>query len=73
MLLFSSEGQLILQYPLIIALIAVPLLLHFVLILGGTYLAAWLLGYRYEDASMTALIGSSTQFEVAIGTAMVVF
>ena len=72
-LLFSSEGQLILQNPLTIALIAVPLLLHFVLILGGTYLAAWLPGYRYEDASMVALIGSSTQFEVAIGTAMVVF
>lgn len=59
-LLFSSEGQLILQYPLTIALIAVPLLLHFVLILGGTYLVAWLRGYRYEDASMVALISSST-------------
>ncbi|MBZ0096432.1 MAG: hypothetical protein K8H75_13800 [Sulfuricella sp.] len=43
------------------------------LILAGTYLVAWLFRYRYEDAAMVALIGSSTQFEVAIGTAMVVF
>jgi ACR3 family arsenite transporter len=72
-LLFSSEGQMILQYPLIVAMIAVPIFLHFALMLGGTYIVAWLLRYRYEDAAMAALIGSSTQFEVAIGTAMVVF
>lgn len=72
-LLFSSEGQMILGYPLIVALIAVPILLHFVLMLAGTHLVGWLFRYRYEDAAMAALIGSSTQFEVAIGTAMVVF
>lgn len=72
-LLFSSEGKIILEYPLTVALIAVPILLHFVLILAGTYLVAWLFRYRYEDAAMVALIGASTQFEVAIGTAMVVF
>lgn len=72
-LLFSSEGQMILEYPLTIALIAVPLLLSLVLVMGGTYLVAWVLRYRYEDSVMVALIGSSTQFEVAIGTAMVVF
>lgn len=72
-LLFSSEGQMILEYPLIVALIAIPILLHFVLMLTGTYLVSWLFRYRYEDAAMVALIGSSTQFEVAIGTAMVVF
>lgn len=72
-LLFSSEGQVILQQPLTVALIAVPVLLHFVIMLAGTYLVGWVLRYRYEDASMAALIGSSTQFEVAVGTAIVVF
>ncbi|MDA8340140.1 MAG: ACR3 family arsenite efflux transporter [Nitrospiraceae bacterium] len=72
-LLFSSEGQKILEYPLTVALIAVPVFLHLVIMVAGTHLTAWLLRYRYEDASMVALIGSSTQFEVAIGTAMVVF
>lgn len=72
-LLFSSEGQMILEHPLTIALIAVPLLLSFVLVMGGAFFVAWLLRYRYEDSAMVALIGSSTQFEVAIGTAMVVF
>jgi len=36
-------------------------------------LVSWLFRYRYEDTAMTALIGFSTQFKVAIGTAMVVF
>lgn len=72
-LLFSFEGQMILEYPLTIALIALPLLLSLVLVMGGTFFVAWLLRYRYEDAAMAALIGSSTQFEVAIGTAMIVF
>lgn len=72
-LLFSSEGQMILQHPLTVMLIAVPVLLHFVAMLAGTYLVGWLFRYRYEDASMAALIGSSTQFEVAVGTAIVVF
>lgn len=72
-LLFSSEGQKMLEYPLTVALIAVPVLLHFVVMVAGTHLAAWLLRYRYKAAAMAALIGLSTQFEVAIGTAMVVF
>ncbi|MDA8424293.1 MAG: ACR3 family arsenite efflux transporter [Nitrospiraceae bacterium] len=72
-LLFSSEGQKILEHPLTVALIAVPVSLHFVVMVAGTHLIAWLLRYRYEEAAMVALIGSSTQFEVAIGTAMVVF
>lgn len=72
-LLFSSEGQMILQQPFTVALIAVPVLLHFVIMLAGTYLVGWVLRYRYEDASMAALIGSSTQFEVAVGTAIVAF
>lgn len=72
-LLFSSEGQMILEHPLIVALIAIPILLHFVLMLGGVHVVARLLGYSYKDAAMASLIGSSTQFEVAIGTAVVVF
>ena len=73
MLLFSSEGQLILDKPGTIALITIPLLLHFVLMIGGTFFIARLLGYRYPDTAMITLISSSTQFEVAIGTAIVVF
>lgn len=72
-LLFSSEGQKILEYPFTVALIALPIFSHFVLMLIGVHITAWLLRYRYGDAAMSALIGSSTQFEVAIGTAMVMF
>lgn len=72
-LLFSSEGRLILEQPATVALIAVPIFLHFFRMLGGVYGLARLLGFRYADAAMAALIGSSTPFEVAIGTALVVF
>ncbi len=72
-LLFSSEGQMILDHPLVVALIAVPITLHLALMLILTHAAGWLMRLRYEEAAMASLIGSSTQFEVAIGTAMAVF
>lgn len=72
-LLFSSEGEMILGHPLLVATIAVPVLLHFALMLAITHGAGWLMGLRYDEAAMASLIGSSTQFEVAIGTAMAVF
>ncbi|MFB0546366.1 MAG: ACR3 family arsenite efflux transporter [Anaerolineae bacterium] len=71
--MFSFEGQVILERPLDVVRIAIPLIAQFVILLAGVYSIGWLLGFNYEDAIMSTFIGSSTQFEVAIGTAMVVF
>lgn len=72
-LLFSFKGELILDYPLTILWIAVPLTIQTLLIFALTYGLARLFGFVYEDAAPTALIGASNHFEVAIATAAMLF
>ncbi|MDY0149548.1 MAG: ACR3 family arsenite efflux transporter [Kiritimatiellia bacterium] len=72
-LLFSFKGETILQNPLTILWIAIPLFLQTMLIFGLGYGAARLLKLSYRDAAPAALIGASNHFEVAIATATMLF
>lgn len=72
-LLFAFKGELIVNNPLHILLIAVPLFLQTNFIFLISYVAAQRLGLSYEDAAPAALIGASNHFEVAIATAVVLF
>ncbi len=72
-LLFSFKGATILENPLTILWIAIPLALQTVFIFAITYLAARMLKFRYEDAAPSAMIGASNHFEVAIATAVILF
>ena len=72
-LLFAFKGELIVNNPLHILLIAVPLFLQTNFIFLITYVAALKLGLDYEDAAPAALIGASNHFEVAIATAVILF
>lgn len=72
-LLFSFKGETILQNPLTILWIAIPLALQTILIFAITYLAAKFLNFTYEDAAPAAMIGASNHFEVAIATAVILF
>ena len=72
-LLFAFKGELIVNNPLHILLIAVPLFLQTNFIFFITYIAAQKLGLDYEDAAPAALIGASNHFEVAIATAVILF
>ncbi|MCL4165471.1 UNVERIFIED_CONTAM: hypothetical protein GTU68_005884, partial [Idotea baltica] len=72
-LLFSFKGETILENPLTILWIAIPLALQTVFIFAITYLAAKLLKFSYQDAAPSALIGASNHFEVAIATAVILF
>lgn len=72
-LLFVLKGELIVNNPLHILLIAVPLFLQTNFIFLITYLAALKLKLSYEDAAPAALIGASNHFEVAIATAVILF
>lgn len=71
--LFSLKGEVIVNNPLTIVWIAIPLLLQTLLIFGVTYALARGLGLVYEDAAPSALIGASNHFEVAIATAAMLF
>ena len=72
-LLFSFKGELIIQQPQTILLIAIPLFVQTCLIFAITYSLARLLKLPYRDAAPSALIGASNHFEVAIATSIVLF
>ncbi len=72
-LLFSFKGETILDNPLTILWIAIPLLIQTVLIFAITYAVARLLKFSYEDAAPSAMIGASNHFEVAIATATMLY
>jgi arsenite transporter len=72
-LLFAFKGELIVNHPLHIFLIAVPLLIQTNFIFGIAYVAGLKLQLSYEDAAPAALIGASNHFEVAIATAVMLF
>jgi ACR3 family arsenite transporter len=72
-LLFSFKGEVILANPLTILWIAIPLLIQTLFIFALTYVTAKLLGFSYESAAPSAMIGASNHFEVAIATAVMLF
>ncbi|MBE9175724.1 arsenite efflux transporter Acr3 [Synechocystis salina LEGE 06155] len=72
-LLFAFKGELIVNNPLHILLIAVPLFIQTNFIFLITYGLGLKLKLSYEDAAPAALIGASNHFEVAIATAVMLF
>jgi ACR3 family arsenite transporter len=72
-LLFAFKGELIVNNPFHILLIAVPLFIQTNFIFLISYVAAQRLRLAYEDAAPAALIGASNHFEVAIATAIMLF
>jgi len=71
--LFSFEGEIILGNPLLVAYLAAPNLLHYATMITWTYLLGYFLGWKYETAIDTTLIGSSSHFEVAIAVATTLY
>jgi ACR3 family arsenite transporter len=73
-LLFAFKGEVIIDNPLTIVWIAIPLFIQTVVIFILSYFVlARGLNLPYQDAAPTALIGASNHFEVAIATAVVLF
>ncbi|MDI3382766.1 ACR3 family arsenite efflux transporter [Xenophilus aerolatus] len=72
-LLFAFQGEAILRQPLVIALLAVPILLQVILNSGLAYLLNRRLGVAHCVAGPSALIGASNFFELAVATAISVF
>jgi len=72
-LLFSFQGEVILNNPFHIGLIAVPLILQTVLIFGLAYGWARLWRLDHAVAAPAAMIGASNFFELAVATAIVLF
>ncbi len=72
-LLFAFQGEVILNNPLHIVLIAVPLIIQTVLIFGLAYRAMRLFKVRHAVAAPGAMIGASNFFELAVAAAIALF
>jgi arsenite transporter len=72
-LLFGFQGHVILDRPLLIALIAVPLLIQSYGIFAIAYAAAWAWRVPHNVAAPCALIGTSNFFELAVAVAIGLF
>nr|WP_325250538.1 ACR3 family arsenite efflux transporter [Amylibacter sp.] len=72
-LLFGFQGEVILERPLVIALISIPLLLQSYGIFFLAYGAARLWGIPFNVAAPCALIGTSNFFELAVAVAISLF
>ena len=72
-LLFGFQGEQIITQPLIIALLAVPILIQVYFNSGLAYLLNRQLGVAHCVAGPSALIGASNFFELAVATAIVLF
>jgi len=71
--LFSFEGQTILNDPLLVGYLALPNLIHYAIMIAWTYPLGYFLGWKYESAIDTTIIGSSSHFEVAIAVAVTLY
>jgi ACR3 family arsenite transporter len=72
-LLFGFQGEQIIAQPLIIALLAVPILIQVYFNSGLAYLLNRAAGERHRVAAPSALIGASNFFELAVAAAISLF
>lgn len=72
-LLFGLQGEQIVRQPLVIAMLAVPILIQVYFNAGLAYFLNWRLGVDWCVAGPSALIGASNFFELAVATAIVLF
>jgi len=72
-LLFSFQGEAIVEQPLVIGLLAVPILLQTLFIAALGYWLCRRLRVRHEVAGPATMIGASNFFELAVAVAIVLY
>ncbi len=72
-LLFGFQGDVILSQPLVIVLIAIPLIIQSYAMFAVAYAGAWFWKVPFRIAAPCALIGTSNFFELAVAVAIAVF
>lgn len=72
-MIFTFQGNIILENPLHIVLIAVPLVLQTFLIFAIAYIACRMLKLPYNIAAPAGMIGASNFFELSVAVAIALF
>lgn len=71
--LFSLNGQVLVENFDQLLLVSVPLVLGFIIVVGYNLLVTKAFGLEYREAITTVIIGSSSHFEIAIATAVAMY
>ncbi len=72
-IMFSLQGDRIVELPLDILRISMPLLAYFLIMFGIAFTWAWKLGFTYQETTAIAFTAAGNNFELAIAVAIGVF